>query len=99
MCGEDLVSWLSQEKVIVADDITSRQIHQHQSHVFSPHLPRRYRHHDQGGEERGRVCDQRGEDVDHQRHPGRLDVSPGQHQRRAPAQEQVAHLSPHEPAR
>lgn len=37
--------------------------------------------------------------MDHQRNPGRLDVPPGQHRRRPPAQEQVPHLLAHEPAR
>lgn len=57
------------------------------------------RHHHQGSEGRGGVRGQRGKDVDHQRSPGRLDVSPGQHRRRAPPQEQVPHLLTHEPAR
>ena len=41
---------------------------------------------------RRRLRHQRRQDVDHQRHAGRLDVPAGQHRRRAAAQEQVADL-------
>ena len=42
--------------------------------------------------DRRRLGDQRRQDVDDQRHPGRLDVPAGQHRRRPGAQEQVADL-------
>ncbi len=58
-------------------------------------LPRRLRgrgrlrrglYQDHGAQGRWRLGDQRRQDVDHQRHAGRLDVPPGQHRRRPGAQ-------------
>ena len=64
-------------------------------------LPRRIRgrrrlrrrlHQDHGPQGRRRLRHRRRQDVDHQRHPGRLDVPARQHRRRPGAQEQVADL-------
>ncbi len=53
---------------------------------------RRRLHQDHREEGRRRLRHQRRQDVDHQRHPGRLDVPARQHRRWARAQEQVADL-------
>ena len=64
-------------------------------------LPRRIRgrrrlrrrlHQDHGAQGRRRLRHRRRQDVDHQRHAGRLDVPARQHRRRPRAQEQVADL-------
>lgn len=101
--GQNCISWIIHPlKLFIWTSVLNIHLHNFLSlslHTSTHSTTHRFRYPDQGSEERGWICDQWGKDVDHQRYPGWLDVSPGQHQWWASTQEQIPLLFAHEPAR